>query len=210
MAVLITKQNTVFDKELKRIFEREGYTVFIAGENEPTEYIDMYIDTSNYRSDKDTFKIRDGLDEKIIREVYEENVLNSMRLLENYLPYLEKGTGKRICFLTSHEASINETTHDHGYAYKMSKAAMHNLYPMVMNILAEDGYTIRIYDPLLSNSQNTSEQQKSFNNIVCDKLSAEGAFNYFVRKRGTEHDDPLRNDENRIVFRDALGREHTW
>lgn len=195
-SVLITRLDNQFDKQLAKIFKREGFEVFVDGENEPTCGIDIYVDTSDKRSRGDTFSIRDGLDEKIIRKVYKANVLRPMELLEKYLPQLDKGSGKRLCFLSSSEASINETTGSAGYAYKMSKAAMHNLFMIAWNNLEADGYTFRVFDPLRG--------------TVSAKDAAEGAFIYFTRRRGTENDDPLRDDENRLVLRDALGREHAW
>ena len=132
----------------------------------------------------------------VIREVYEANVLDSMALLEKHLPLLDAGGGKRLCFLTAAEASINETRGIDGYAYKLSKAAMHNLYQMILNKLAPSGYSLRIYDPMLDTMDPVE--------------AAEGAFNYFIRRRAMEQQNPYRDDENRLVFRDALGREHTW
>jgi len=195
-SVLITAQKNAFDKHLAKVFAREGYEVFVTGVKEPSKKLDIYIDVSNKRDKNDNFSIRDGLDEKVIRRVYRENVLKPMKLLEKYLPYLDKGKDKRLCFLSGADASINETRDTTGYAYKTSKAAMHNLFMIAWNTLEKDGYTFRVYDPV------TDE--------VNAKAAAEGAFTYFTLKRGTENDDPLRNDENRLVLRDALGREHCW
>ena len=195
-SVLITAQKNTFDKHLKKVFTREGYEVFISGINEPVKKLDIYIDVSNKRDKNDTFSIRDGLDEKVIRSVYKSNVLRPMKLLEKYLPFLDKGCEKRLCFLSGVDASINETRDIAGYAYKTSKAAMHNLFMIAWNTLEADGYTFRVYDPLCGE--------------VDAKAAAEGAFTYFTLKRGTENDDPQRNDENRLVLRDSLGREHTW
>jgi len=194
--VLITSQDDSFGKSLAAIFVREGYNVFTPGVNEADESLDIYIDISDERNAADTFTIRDGLDEDVIRAVYEKNVLGSMALLEKHLPLLDAGAGKRLCFLTAAEASINTTLDTCGFAYKLSKTAMHNFYQMTANKLVPDGYTFRIFDTM--------------HGEIDVNAAAEGAFHYFTRKRGTEHNDPQRNDENRLVFRDALGREHTW
>ena len=195
-SVLITAQKTSFDKHLAKVFAREDYEVFIAGINEPKKKIDIYVDVSNRRDKEDNFTIRDGLDEKVIRRVYRANVQKPIKLLEKYLPLLDKGKEKRLCFLSGADASINETRDTTGYAYKTSKAAMHNLLMITWNTLESDGYTFRVYDPLPDE--------------VNAKAAAEASFTYFTLKRGTENDDPLRNDENRLVLRDALGREHCW
>ena len=198
--VLITRQKTAFEKNLSKIFIREGYNVFFSGavnaSENPCDKIDIYIDVSDEKNAADTFSIRDGLDETVIKKVYKANVIKPMRTLEKYLPLLDAGDGKRLCFLTSAEASINETRDISGYAYKLSKAAMHNFFQMVSNRLTPNGYTFRVFDPMHKETDA--------------KASAEAAFNYFTRRRGTENDDIKRDDENRLVFRDALGREHTW
>jgi len=197
--VFITGQKSDFDKCLAEIFVREGYNTIIADKNDPTgiiDFIDIYIDVSDDRNSADSFSIRDGLDEAVIRSVYEVNVLESMKMLETFLPSLDNGCGKRLCFLTAAEASINETHDISGYAYKMSKAAIHNFYQMISNKLSPAGYTFRIFDPMYG--------------IIDAKASAEGAFNYFTRRRGIEQNNPLRDDETRLVFRDATGREHAW
>jgi len=197
--ILITRRESEFEKCLYDVFVREGYNIFVDNpENDIkiVEPIDLYIDVSDERDAADVFTIRDGIDEDLIGRVYKRNVLDSMRLLEKYLPLSDKGEGKCLCFLSGAEASINETRDKSGYAYKLSKAAMHNFYQMVLNRLSPDGYSIRIYDPMCGE--------------VDAKAAAEGAFNYFTRRRGSENDDTSRDDETRSVLRDALGREHSW
>jgi NAD(P)-dependent dehydrogenase (short-subunit alcohol dehydrogenase family) len=195
MNVLITVLKNRFDNELYGIFKREKYAVFIAGDKMP-EGIDIYIDTSDERNAGDAFDIREGLDEGVIRAVYGENVIKPMAMLEAHLTLLDAGSGKRLCFLSSAEACINETRDTVGYAYKMSKAAMHQFIQIVSNRLSPSGYTFRVYDPMRGG--------------MCPKSAAESAFNYFTRRRGTERMNPLRDDENRVVLRDAFGREYAW
>ena len=228
-AVLITRLKRAFDLKLAGAFAREGYRVFAIGSSENTDEnpvgvtllpedfsqarafiekdsgkIDLYIDASDERSPADNFTMREGLDEKVIRSLYETNVLWPMAALEAFLPLLDAGEGKRLCFLTSAEASVNEACGMDGYAYKLSKAAMHNFFQMISNKLTPSGYTLRVYDPMQTRPQKVTGAK------ITPESAAEGAFNYFVRRRGTERQNPLRDDETRLVFRDALGREHTW
>ena len=158
--------------------------------------LDIFIELSDERSGLDRFTVRDGLDEKLIRSLYEANVLRPMVTLEAFIGLLDAGGRKRLCFIMSSEASINEARGVDGYGYAMSKAAMSNFYQMISNRLAPSGYTFRVYDPLL--------------NEIGPEASAEGAYNYFTRRRGTEGENPLRDDEARLVFRDAYAREHAW
>jgi len=218
-AVLLTRLDKDFDRKLAEAFVREGYRVFALGaENaggiagvtglpgEPAEAraavekdigkLDIYVELSDERSAADNFTVRDGLDEALIRGLYDENVLRPMATLEAFITLLDAGDGKRLCFITSAEASINEARGVHGYGYALGKAAMSNFYQMISNRLTPSGYTFRVYDPMPGE--------------VGPEASAEGALNYFTRRRGTEGENPLRDDEARLVFRDAYAREHAW
>ena len=215
-AVLITRLKSAFDLKIAEVFAREGYTVFAIGKRtaegvtllpedlakanaiiqKDAGKLDLYIELCDERSAADRFTVRDGLNEKVIRELYDENVLRPMARLEAFINLLDAGEGKRLCFITSAEASINEARGIDGYGYALSKAAMSNFYQMISNKLTPSGYTFRVYDPMRKE--------------VAPEASAEGAFNYFTRRRGTEGANPLRDDEARLVFRDAMAREHAW
>jgi NAD(P)-dependent dehydrogenase (short-subunit alcohol dehydrogenase family) len=221
--VLITAFNNDFKKNLATAFSREGYKVYVMGNAEAegitvistdikqaaeavkkdSGYIDIFIDVSNENSLSDNFNVRTGINEQVIQNLFEANVTSPMALLEAFMPLLEAGNGKRLCYLTSAEASINETRAVDGLGYKMAKAALHNFLQITRNALAPKGYTIRAYDPCQVG--NCSPERE-----VSAPLSAQSAFNYFTRRRGMERDDPNRDDEGNLVFRDAWGRQHTW
>jgi len=213
---LVTCLDTVFDKTLAAIFAREGFHVFAMG-NKPIENItllpadpymaaaalkektgrlDFLLDTTDVLSAKDTFTVRDGIDIKVIEQAYRQNVLVSMAILEAFLPLLDQGEGKRLFYLTSADASINETRRIDHFAYNMSKAALHQFIQMTRNKLAPKGYAFRVFDIM--------------DGDVSPEASAESAYNYITRRRGTENHDPLRDDEENLVFRDAQGRQHSW
>ena len=214
MVVLITALAGDFDKKLATAFAHEGHKVFAIGNEKidgvsllPPDLkeaaaqispaIDIYIDVTDERSGADNFNVRDGINDNVMRELYEANVIRPMAMLEAFLPLLEAGEGKRLCYLTSVEASINETRGTDGYGYKMAKAGLHNFLQITRNVLAPKGYTIRVFDPCLT----ACKQEVS---------AAQAALNYFTRRRGIERGDPLRDDEGNLVFRDAYGRQHTW
>jgi len=207
--VLVTNLDTVFGEKLAVVFAREGFDVFALGKNLPLDpyeaatalkekngKLDFLLDTTDVRFSKDTFTIRDGIDREMVEQVYRQNVLASMALLEAFLPLLDQGEGKRLFYLTSVEASINETRRIDHFAYNMSKAALHQFIQMTRNKLAPKGYTFRVFDPL--------ERE------ISPEAAAEGAYHYITRRRGTENHDPLRDDEENLVFRDAQGRQHSW
>jgi hypothetical protein len=214
--VLITTLNKNFDKKLAAVFTREKFKVYTIGKEQLDEvtslsadpkeaaavlqkenwHIDIYIDTNDERSSLDDFNVRSGINSDVIHELYDANVIRPMAMLEAFFPLLEAGSEKRLCWLTSAEASINETHGICGYGYKMAKAGMHNFLQITRNVLAPKGYTIRAYDPMYDD--------------VSPEFAAEAAFNYFTRRRGVERGDVQRDDEYNLVFRDAYGRQHSW
>ncbi|MCL2058158.1 MAG: hypothetical protein FWH01_03735 [Oscillospiraceae bacterium] len=215
-AVLITCIKKEFDRKLAEAFVREGYSVFAIGGQgiagvtplpddlaqaaatveKAAGKIDIYVELSDERSVDDTFNVRSGLDEGLIRSLYEKNVLRPLATLEAFINLLDAGAGKRLCFIASAHASINESRDVEGYGYALGKAAMSNFYQMISNKLTPSGYTYRVYDPMQGE--------------ISPEAAAEGAFIYFTRRRGTEGANPLRDDEARLVFRDAYAREHAW
>lgn len=214
--VLITGLEKDFGRKLACAFVREKYKVYAISEKQadgvfllPADLkeaaaalqkeegkIDIYIDTSDERSPQDVFNVRSGLNEQVIKELYDANVTRPLAMLEAFFPLLEAGEGKRICYLTSAEASINETQETDGYGYKMAKAALHNFLQITRNVLAPKGFSMRAFDPCLT--------------VISAEMSAEAAYNYFTRRRGIERGDAQRDDEGNLVLRDAFGRQHTW
>ena len=214
--VLITDLKKDFDKKLAEIFVRENYKVFAIGSEQlngvtllPSDLkeaaaiiqkesglIDIYIDVSDERSAQDNFNIQSGINDQVMRDIYDANVTYPMAKLEVFFPLLETGSGKRICYLTSAQASLNETKETDGYAYKMAKAGLHNFLQITWNVLSPKNYTFRVFDPMSGE--------------VNAESSAESAFNYITRARGVERGDVRRDDENNLVFRDAYGRQHSW
>ena len=231
---LITAFNNDFDKNLAEVFAREDYKVYVMGNVKqngitaiPTEikeaaalvkkdsgFIDVYIDVTNENDLSDNFNARTGINEQVIHDLYEANVTRPMAMLEAFLPLLEAGGGKRLCYLTSAAASINETRDIDGLGYKMAKAALHNFLQITRNALAPKGYTIRAFDPCLAGTSGEREVSAPISAPLTAPLtapqSAMAAFNYFTRRRGMERDDPNRDDEGNLVFRDAWGRQHSW
>jgi NAD(P)-dependent dehydrogenase (short-subunit alcohol dehydrogenase family) len=214
--VLITCLDKIFDEKLAVAFVREGFSVFAIGEKpvegvtllpfdakeaaaalkEKAGKLDFLLDTTDSGDREDNFTSRDGINGAVVERVYRQNVLRSMALLEAFLPLLDAGEGKRLFYLTRAEASINETRRVDHFGYNMSKASLHQFIQMTRNKLAPKGYTFRAFDPL--------ERELS------PEAAAESAYNYITRRRGTENHDPMRDDEDNLVFRDALGRQHAW
>ena len=199
--VLITCTDTPFGKSLAEIFKREGYNLldmsdFTGPNPDENKHLDYLADTTDFTDPEDTFTLADGINTEVLRRVYHKNVTAPMKTLETLLPFLDAGEGKRIFYVSSARASINECRDVRGYAYNMSKAGLHQFIQMAGNKLGPKGYTLRVYDPMTA--------------TMDPKAAAEGAFHYITRRRGTNHDDPRRDDEHNLVLRDAEGRLHGW
>ena len=214
--VLISNLDMNFAGKLAAVFIREGFRVFAMGDravegvtllpDKPAEAaavlknqagkLDFLLDTADVQDPGDRNNIREGINRKVVERIYRKNVLNSMALLEAFLPLLEEGEAKRLFYLTRAGASINETRSVSSYGYNMTKMALHQFLHMTYNKLRPKGYTFRVFDPM--------------DTEIPAELAAESAFNYITRRRGTENDDPTRDDENNLFFRDAQGRQHSW
>jgi len=190
--VFFTGINNGFDAELLSVFSENGYEVYVSGALVP-DYIDIYIETANYKSDSDDFSVEDDIDYDAVYETYAANVLKPLETYEEFLPLIKLGSVKRLCFITGSGAGINNCSDVSGFGYNMSKAGLHNFLQIIKNRLSPEGFTFRAFDP--SGGE------------ISDKLSAVSAFNYFTRRRGVEGG---RDDEPKFVIRDAFGRERSW
>lgn len=223
MTAFLTGISNKFDVELTKILSENGYKTY-AGDSgmgdavknfaELVEFnpdnsenidkacgellknpghIDLYIDTANYKLPEDDFNVSGNVDYDIIKEIYTANVLRPIALYEGFMPLIKKGSLKRCCFLTSAKASVNMCTDISGYGYNMSKAGLYNFLQIIKNKLSPEGFTFRIFDP-------------SFGELT-DEAASKSAYNYFTRRRGVEGG---RDDESRLVIRNAFGRQQSW
>jgi len=200
--ILFSAISGEFERNLAEIFAKENFRVVIADDVEasqtlqPSDSVDIFIDTTDIHLPEDTFTLQDGIRNDIIEQTFRQNVLHSMQLLEKHLPNLDAGQGRRICWLSSVGASLNATRDTCGYGYNMAKAALHQFIQNVSNKLTPRGYSFRVFDPLKDE--------------VTPKQAAGAAFHYITRRRGTENHDPKRDDESNLTLYDALGRAHPW
>lgn len=124
---------------------------------------------------------------------YDANTIGTLRLINAFMPLLEKGNGKRICFVTNLQCS-NSFCEEKGFsAEAMCRSAMNVLAHQLFNDLRPDGYTFRLY------CEDTASRGQ-------DGYMAE----YFLRDRSYEPFDLPHSDENRLVLRDWRAREIPW
>ena len=223
MTAFLTGIANGFDVELAKVFSENGHKVYArdAGRGSDAKpfaelvsfdpdnsesidnmcgqllqnpgHIDLYIETADYKSPKDNFSVLENIDYDVIQEVYTANVLRTIAMYEGFFPLVKKGTLKRYCFITSVKASINFCDGISEYGYNMSKAGLHNFMQIIKNKLMPDGFTFRAFDPLSGG--------------LSDEMASKSAFSYFTRRRAVEGG---RDDELKLVIRDALGKQYSW
>lgn len=164
--------------------------------------VDIFIATENERSAADNFTVTDGIDPTVIMEAVHRNISLPMQKLERAIPLMDRGQLKRICFLSSADASVNMSNAVTGFGYCMSKAALHNALAIIKNRLYKEGYTFRLFDPLTDGREPH----------VTAAMAAYTAADYFLSGLGYDPNDYEngQNEERRLTLRDALGREWPW
>ena len=191
MTVYFTHIDSGFARALARLFEANGDSVT----TDPARAVDFFIDTTELRDPEDCRAVGEGIDAEAAVRSFHANVSEPLALLEKVFPNM---TGKkRICFLTTGDASVNRSGAVSGYGRNMAKAALHQILTVAKNGLRERGFTFRLLDPLTGQ-------------ILPEKAAA-SAFVYFTRDRFDDGPgNPSRDDENNLIIRDALGREIPW
>lgn len=110
-----------------------------------TDKVDILINCAGV--DGHMAGVRDGQDFDGILRVMNINALGAMRMIEAFLPLLDKGRDKKICCVSSEAGSIGTCWRDNEAEYCMSKAALNMGMAVFHNGLKKDGYDFRIYHP---------------------------------------------------------------
>lgn len=190
--VFISALDSAFAKELAALFTKNGFEVT----TDPEESVEFFIDVTEAHIEGDDKAFGEGLSQDVIVKSYEENVCKPIARLEK--AFHNMNGKKRICFISTKNASVNQSGATAGYGYNMSKASLHQILLITKNTYVDEGWTFRLFDPL------TGEYPP--------EKAAAAAFMYFTRDRYYDEDDlnPLRMDERHFMLRDALGREIPW
>ncbi len=137
-----------------------------------------------------------GQDYGELRASYDANALGLLRTVRSFLPLLDGGSMRRLCFLTDSGALVNGEATGQDFGRAMSKAAANMAAAILFNRLRPKGYTFRVFC-----------RDDSASGAV---LEAAAAYEHFVRDRSFEADNPRHSDENRFTARDSSGRERPW
>lgn len=95
----------------------------------------------------------------MLRE-YNVNALGALRMVKAFLPLLEAGQTKRLCFVSSEAGSVEASQRTGWFGYCMSKAALNMAVKNLHNDLAGQGFSFRLYHPgwlrtYMSGAKNT-------------------------------------------------------
>lgn len=157
--------------------------------------VDMLVINIDGTDPSDQATILDKLDYQEMINAYEYNAIGPMRVLYSFRPLLDKGEGKRVCFVTTAEGSNDACYECGGFGRHMSKASLNMAVNQEFNGMRPDGYTMRMYCKDLN---APASQQGAY------------AAEYFTRNRSNEIESYKHSDENRLVLRDAYARELPW
>ncbi|GGO02949.1 SDR family NAD(P)-dependent oxidoreductase [Saccharibacillus kuerlensis] len=179
-----------------------------AAVEERTPHIDLLINNAGVITDKNEDSIRVPQDYDDILRMYQINSLGPIRMTEAFLPLLERGELKRLCYVSSEAGSIGKAERTAWFGYCMSKAALNRGVRMLFDQLSPDGYTFRLYHPgwlrtYMSGERNTEAELEA-------SESAEPALEYFLGSTLPWDEKPHAIDDTELVMRDWQGREWPW
>ena len=139
------------------------------------------------------------MDLTAVWDSFSANALGPLRMVEYFLPLLDKGQMKRLCFVSSEVSSITLMKHsrDGGFPYPMSKSAMNMGVRLMHNLLYPQGYSFRLYHPGWMKRVMEDGSRSDWAEYDPDFIAANAA-RYFEQPLGDEH---------RLVMVDYLGQE---
>lgn len=170
--------------------------------------VDLLVNNAGVNSHTSTRGIREPQDYVEMQRLYNVNALGPMRMVEAFVPLMEQGQMKRLCFVSSEAGSINRAQRTAWFGYCSSKAALNMAVRLLFNRLRPQGYTFRLYHPgwmrsYMGGTRNTTADLEP-------EEAAIPALAYFLRERGHDPHVPTRSDEERLVLRDYQGIEWPW
>lgn len=179
-----------------------------AAVEERTRSLDLLINNAGVITDRSEDSIRVPQDYEEMIRLYQVNSLGPIRMSEAFLPLLERGELKRLCYVSSEAGSIGKAERTAWFGYCMSKAALNRGVRLLFDRMRPEGYTFRLYHPgwlrtYMSGERNTQAELEPAE-------SAAPALEYFLGSTLPWDDKPHSIDEDELVMRDWQGREWPW
>jgi NAD(P)-dependent dehydrogenase (short-subunit alcohol dehydrogenase family) len=166
---------------------------------EKTDSLDMLISNAALMG-----QVQCGIDEppmdlKAPWNSFRVNALGPVHMTEFFLPLLDKGNMKRLCFVSSEVSCVTLMKHRAGssYPYPMSKSSLNMGVRLMHNLLFPQGFTFRLYHPGWMKRQMEDGSLSEWAALDPAEIAAHAA-NYFETPLG---------DEQRLVMYDYLSQE---
>ena len=114
-----------------------------------TDSLDMMISNAALMGQVNCNLYEPPMDLTAVWNSFRVNAMGPMRMVEAFLPLLERGVMKRLCFVSSEVSCIAlmKTSRDGGFPYPMSKASLNMGVRMLHNMLHSQGYSFRLFHP---------------------------------------------------------------
>lgn len=164
-----------------------------------TDQLDVLISNAGVTSETILPTIREPQDYDEMHRLYDVNALGALRVVETFLPLMEQGQAKRLCFVSSEAGSIGRSERTSWFGYCMSKAALNMGVKILFNDLHPSGYTFRVYHPGWVRSYMHGEKNMDAT------LEPEEAAAYAIPILLND-----REDEGRLAMVDYEGNEWPW
>jgi NAD(P)-dependent dehydrogenase (short-subunit alcohol dehydrogenase family) len=163
------------------------------------DHLDVLISNAGVNSETIYANIHEPQNYDEMHRLYDVNALGALRVVEAFLPLLEQGQTKRLCFVSSEAGSIGRAERTSWFGYCMSKAALNMGVKILFNDLHPTGYTFRVYHPGWVRSYMHGEKNMQAT------LEPEEAATYALPVLLN-----VREDEDRLVMIDYEGQEWPW
>jgi NAD(P)-dependent dehydrogenase (short-subunit alcohol dehydrogenase family) len=164
-----------------------------------SDHVDLLINNAGVISPAAERSIREAQDYAEMQRLYDVNSLGPLRVVESFLPLLERGTLRRLCFVSSEAGSIANCQRRSWFGYCMSKAALNMGVRILFNDLRPAGYTFRLYHP--GWMRTYMHGVKDLRATLEPEEAAVPALAYFLG------DLP---DEDTLLMRDWQGSDWPW
>ena len=112
-----------------------------------TDHLEVLINNAGIYAPTARRPIREPQDYAEMHRLYDVNALGPLRVTEAFLPLMERGSLRRLCFISSEAGSITRSERKAEFGYCMSKAALNMAIKILFNDLSPQGYTFRAYHP---------------------------------------------------------------
>ena len=164
-----------------------------------TGSVDLLINNAGITAPSSFRVIREPQNYIDMGRILNINALGPLRVVEAFLPLMDAGTFKRLCFVSSEAGSVGASKRKGWFGYCMSKAALNMAVKNLHNELYPEGYTFRLYHPGWMRSYMGGV--KADRGDMEPEEAAQKALPVFLNSRA---------DESRLVLVDYQNCEWTW